>query len=106
MSIYKQKYFRPLLLFSSTATKKNIESWSTYVSVDELGCHVRLWVLVHDGDEPLALVIAQCDLDVVERGGFNVVQVVGEEDGVLHGVDCTRSTAWEDLKRRKVDEMF
>lgn len=67
------------------------------MSVDELGGHVRLWVLVYDGVEPLVLIIAQCGLDVVERSWFDVVQVVGEEDGVLHGVDCTGSTAWQDL---------
>ena len=93
-----QKHVRPLLHFPPTATKKSIESWSTYVSVDEFGGHVRLWVLVHDGFEPLVLVIAQCGLDVVDSSGLDVVQMVGKEDSVLHGVDCTGSTACEDLK--------
>lgn len=60
-----QKHVRSFLHSSPVAIKKIIESWSTYVSVDELGGHVRLWVLVYDGFEPLVFVLAQCCLDVV-----------------------------------------
>lgn len=73
------------------------------MSKDEFGTDVRLRILVLDGLESLVLVVAQRDLGVPKTGGFDVVDVVGEEDRVLHGVHCSFSAAWKELELKEVE---
>lgn len=70
---------------------------------DEFGADVRLRILVLDGLESLVLVVAQRDLNVVKTGGFDVVDVIGEEDRVLHGVHRTSTAAWKELQLKDGD---
>ena len=69
----------------------------------EFGTDVRLRILVLDGLESLILVVAQRDLDVVKTGGLDVVDVVGEDDRILHGVYCSCSAAWKELELEEVE---
>lgn len=67
------------------------------MTVHQPGSHVRLRILVLDGVESFFLVALQRFLDIFEAGWVNVVQVVGKNDGVLHRVHSTSSTAWEEF---------
>lgn len=67
------------------------------MTVHQLGGRVRLGVLFLDILESLGLVPVQGRLDVLETGGLDVVDVVGEDDSILHGVHGTRSATWEEL---------
>lgn len=78
------------------------------MTVHQLGCHIRLRILVLDSVESFFLVTLQRLLDIFEAGGVDVVQVVGKDDCVLHRVHSTGSTAWEELvggyKQRRTNE--
>lgn len=76
----------------------------TYMSIDEFGGDVRLWVLVLDGVVPFVLVFAQCLCDIIKGGGLDIIQVVGEEDCILHRVYCAGTTAWKELKKKKKEK--
>lgn len=78
-----------------------MERGRTYMSIDEFGGDVGLWVLFLDGVISFILVIAQCLCDIVEGGGFDIIQVVGEENCILHRVYCAGTTAWQKLKKGK-----
>jgi hypothetical protein len=67
------------------------------MSVHKLGSHVRLWVLIFDSIESLFLVPFHGLFDIFETGGVDVVQVIGKDDRVLHGVYGTGTTTWEEL---------
>lgn len=67
------------------------------MTVHQFGGHVRLGVLFLDILESVGLVPVQGRLDVLETGGLDVVDLVGEDDGILHCVHGTRTTTWEEL---------
>lgn len=67
------------------------------MTVHQLGGHVRLGILFLDIVESLGLVPVQSRLDVLENGGLDVVDVVSENDGILHCVHGTRTATWKKL---------
>lgn len=69
----------------------------SYMSKNEFGADMRLRILVLDSPKTLLLVITQRCLDVVETGGFDIVDVIGKDDCVLHCIHCSCATAWEEF---------
>jgi len=76
-------------------------STKTYMSELQLGSKFRLWVLFLDSLESFLFVVTQCLLDVLETGWFDVVQVIGENDSVLHCVHGASTCAREELRTKR-----
>lgn len=71
----------------------------TYMSELQLRSKFCLWVLFLDSIKTFLLVVAQCLLDVLETSWFDVVQMVGENDSILHCVHSAGTCAWEQLEQ-------
>jgi len=74
----------------------------TYVSIHQLGTDVRLRILVLDRVEALFLVLIQCALNILMSCWLDVVDVVGNKNRVLHGIDSSCSGAGEELEKRDI----
>lgn len=70
------------------------------MSVLNLGSDVSLSVLGFDELETLDFELVQCFFYGVKVVRDNVVNAVGEDDGVLHGIDCTCTCTGQHFVRR------
>lgn len=74
----------------------------TYVSIHQLGTDVRLRILLLDRFEALFLVLIQCGLNILMTRWLDVVDVVGDENCVLHSIDSSCSGAGKELETRDI----